>query len=84
MLVHARIAHGSALPRARVEHLAMPAGAVSPFFRRVEEFLHERITARCVQTRISCAPADGWSDLMIESSISAQPLAVALAARLAK
>ena len=30
--------------------------------------------------RISCDPAGGWSDLMIESSISAQPLAVALAA----
>ena len=42
--------------RARVEHLAMPAGAVSPFFRGVEEFLYERIAARCVQTRAFRAP----------------------------
>jgi len=46
-----RIANDSALARAKVEHLAMPAGAASPFFRGVEEFLHGRISARCVQTR---------------------------------
>jgi hypothetical protein len=55
-LVHARNANGSVLARARVEHLAMPTGAVCPFFRGVEEFLRERITARRVQTRAFRAP----------------------------
>ena len=73
------------LALARVEHLAMPAGAASPFFRGVRRiFAREDHYMARSNARISCAPAGGWSDLMIESSISAQPLAVALAARLAK
>jgi len=63
----------------------MPAGAVSLFFRGVRRiFARENHRQVRSDARISRAPAGGWSDLMIESSISAQPLAVALAARLAK